>query len=245
MPQSDIRMGTNSIDFGEVGVGYNKLMPLSIYNDGTADLNITFNFINPAFDIPIALLTIPAGELGIINAKFTPDSEQQYSGTIIVLSNDPDTPIIDIPVTGSGIIIERPAIKIDTSLLNFGETFLEEYTRLPLKIENIGSASLNISLDFGQNSVFMANNLNTVIEPLSFVNIDIFFYPIEAKSYEGRVKITSNDPDTPELNIDLEGVGLEHRNIPLAPNLLVPTLIISGLAIIGATIITYKSKKHK
>jgi hypothetical protein len=104
-PPSDIGV-TGSLDFGEVCPGELSEKEFHICNFGVSDLVVTsvafdppcddFEIINNPFPRPVSHdFCVP------ITVRYTPTEAGDHSCTLVIESNDPDTPVVTVPVTGS------------------------------------------------------------------------------------------------------------------------------------------------
>lgn len=146
------------------------------------------------------------------------------------LSNWSEPPLI---VNISGI----PQISILTEPLEFGFVYIGEDSTKTITISNLGNGILNVNLETNTTEFSVwPENLN--LEPDESLGFEITFIP----SYEGIILdtliILSNDPQYPELQIELIGEGeilvsAENEVFPEAiklinhPNPFNPTTIIS------------------
>jgi len=116
-PQA-ISISPSSIDFNEVYV-HNTSTPstINIYNSGDINLNVvdltlsdTSNYVlnvsvgtNPCGSTtPV----IPAGGSCTVSVTFTPQTTGTLNATLMLSSNDPDTPNLAVALTGNGVIDE-------------------------------------------------------------------------------------------------------------------------------------------
>ena len=97
----------NSVTFGSVTIGQTLQKSLEISNSGTADLTVSSVNITGAnadmFKPTHDCTTVRPAETCIINITFTPTSSGVKNAQLNVYSNDPDTPTLIIPLTGTGI----------------------------------------------------------------------------------------------------------------------------------------------
>jgi hypothetical protein len=118
-PEPDISVSPGNYDWGNLWVDYSDAEVMTIANGGTDILNISditlsdtenFTFIanggtDPCGDLPI---TIEAGTSCTCIIKFHPQSEANYSATLSIDCDDPDTPTADIALTGTGVTNDFP-----------------------------------------------------------------------------------------------------------------------------------------
>jgi len=210
VPVPDIHVSTEYLDFGNVALAETPVqLVLNIQNRGTANLNIS-NILSdePVFSFtPTGSQVVAPGASLALTISYTPTEAHRYHGTLTIVNDDPDSPQVDIPMSGSSVF---PNMVLSTNTFNFGEVGVTTSSIQNLIITNIGSDTLKIS-DFQKSAT-----LDTVvtITPASY-NITpvggirafaITFEPAEPVSYNGVVVIQSNaDADT----LYLSGTGLD------------------------------------
>ena len=99
----DISVSPSSLDFGSVNVGKKVTKPLKIMNNGTGDLVITLSGLERT-DFSIqgsSIVTIKAKKSYTLKVLFTPKSSGPKAATLGITSNDPDTPAINISLSGT------------------------------------------------------------------------------------------------------------------------------------------------
>jgi hypothetical protein len=105
--------------------------------------------------------------------------------------------------------------------LNFGEVETGEFNSMELKIQNTGSADLNISnLGFKENSGFNLVNaieFPLVIPPMEIFDIMISFSPVSVGLNKDTLLIESDAGESPNLKIPLKGTGINPPDIILEP----------------------------
>ncbi len=147
--QPDIRV-TGSSDFGDVCGGTLAERTISVCNVGACNLNVTSVAFDPACpDFTLVNNPFPAqvspDSCNDVVIRFTPTSVGPKSCNLVIASNDPDTPQINVPVTAS-----TPVPSIDVSS---DQSFLPEViqsagvctTKQPFLISNTGTCPLNIT----------------------------------------------------------------------------------------------------
>ena len=100
----DISVVQTSIEFGGIKVGKKATKTLKIANNGTGDLIITLSGLEGT-DFSIqgsSSVTIKAKKSYTLKVLFTPGSTGLEIATLTITSNDPDTPTIDISLSGTG-----------------------------------------------------------------------------------------------------------------------------------------------
>ena len=100
----DISVAQTSLDFGSIKVGKKVTKTLKITNNGSGDLVITLSGLEGT-DFSIqgsSSVTIKAKKSYSLKVLFTPKSAGLETANLEVSSNDPDTPTLEISLSGIG-----------------------------------------------------------------------------------------------------------------------------------------------
>lgn len=98
----------SSLDYGAVVLGASAQQALRLRNTGTQPLTITgltlsgdddFSMVSP----PGTPFTLDAGQEETLALRFVPTTLGARTGTLSVTSNDPDTPMLSVPLAGVGV----------------------------------------------------------------------------------------------------------------------------------------------
>ena len=112
----NISVSSSSLNFGNVNVGRSSApLSVTIYNTGTSDLHISGMALSDAASYSInvsegtgscgsATPTINPNSSCTITATFSPSSTGIIEANLIISSDDPDTPMINISLSGMGTI---------------------------------------------------------------------------------------------------------------------------------------------
>jgi hypothetical protein len=100
----DISVAQTTLDFGGIKVGKKKTKTLKITNNGTGDLVITPSGLEGTdFSVQGSnSVAIKAKKSYSLKVLFTPKSAGLETATLGISSNDPDTPILGISLSGTG-----------------------------------------------------------------------------------------------------------------------------------------------
>ena len=131
-----------SLNFGNVGVGANAILPVTVSNTGTANLVISdIASSNAQFTFtPGAPQTILPGGSQIFNVTFTPTSGGLKTGNITFTHNGAGSPSA-LPVQGTGVEIIAPSIPA-VNLVNVGTG---STTDTDIIVTNNGSVPLDVT----------------------------------------------------------------------------------------------------
>ncbi len=101
--------------------------------------------------------------------------------------------------------------------LEFGSHYVGASQQLSIELRNVGTDPLVISSIQSSVAQFTASSAALTLLPRHHAQLTITFQPNQAESYEGRLRLESNDPDTPIIEIDLSGAGLLPPEIAVTP----------------------------
>ncbi len=157
-----------------------------------------------------------------------------YYANIVVLSNDPEEPVVPIPahlhVTGVAEITITP----DT--LDFGEVFIGYPESAVLNVANTGTEILSIDDISSANPDFAATSSTFALAPFTDRDVIIDFAPGAAGLSTTVLTIVSDDPDAPVICAEARGVGLVPPEISLNPDSLSEDLFYGDTSIQYLTI---------
>ena len=124
--------GSNPYDYGTVAVGSSSDHAFPIQNTGSATLNISgASASGTGFSVVGSVPgSISAGGSDTITVRFAPGSVGSYTGTLSINSDDPDTPTLNIGLSGTGDSAPQQVANIvfRNNLLCFGSPFTATLT---------------------------------------------------------------------------------------------------------------------
>ncbi|MFN3820765.1 MAG: choice-of-anchor D domain-containing protein, partial [bacterium] len=100
-----ITVSPQRLDFGEVLVGQQRRLTIAVSNTGNRDLVVSsVEFVGEGFSVDRGEgFTLESGDFIEIGVVFTPRQAIDYTGTVVIRSNDPDRPTLNVSVAGQGI----------------------------------------------------------------------------------------------------------------------------------------------
>lgn len=216
--------------------GYLKSSTIGIENrDGTDGLQIAFNTSYVHDSLAISITSTPAvdiinsvtpnsgtlnpGETIDISVEISSDSlmSGNYEDAVIIHSNDPLNPEIDVPVYLHVNGIAEITSNYDS--VYYGQVFITDTVPISLEITNIGTDSLAIDSITSSNPVFMVPSFDSIsIYKQKTIEVQVLFGPDAEIDYFDSLAIYSNDPSNPVKYIFLTGTGLEPPVISVTPD---------------------------
>ena len=212
-----IQLSSNSLSFGEIPTGQQRVMGLTVYNSGERELIISnVSNINAAFLIDNREFIVSPGSYHIMYVTFSPELLITYQDTLKITNNDPNTALVTVPLSGTGRRLKDQKIAVFPDSINFGSIGIGLTSSQNIQLRNDGEVNLAID-SIKINSSYFSVKSDTVfnISP-GFSNwLSVSFQPDSIGKFEAVLTICSNDPDTSQYRIPLIGYGREL----LAPNI--------------------------
>jgi len=235
---ADLIVTPAPVDFGAVRVGATDSMTVTLENAGGADLSITGITLSPAMQ-EFVLTSDPATGFDLANLSaanpqvltpaetrdvtidYTPTDTVSDSVTLQIESPDITPSPRQVSVTGTGVI--PPSIGVTPASLDFGDVQVRDNSTLPVTVRNNGEGFLTV----GTISILNDTLGNFQYSPSTLPNLgpgdesvlSVTFAPSVIGFRESTLQLSSNDPDTPNVTVQLSGNGTDPslRVQPLAP----------------------------
>ena len=141
-PLPIISLIQENLSLGEIEMGRGITTTFTITNTGTGPLNIT-DIQSDIVGIALSetQLTVPPGQSQDITITFNPPAPGPFTGTIDIISNDPEKASISLTITGSAIFI--PA----DPRTDFNGSLTVDFYDFLLFSEAFGTANTTFDLD--------------------------------------------------------------------------------------------------
>ncbi len=216
-----ITSNPGSANFGDVIVNSSDGATITVSNAGDLDLQIGEISLSGANAAEFGILddncsgqTLTSMASCTFRALFSPASIGSTNANITVSSNDPEMPLLSVPLTGKSISGYLPQILIEPLLGDFGDvTVGNSSTPQIFTFTNTGGSSLTIKTVImkGVNPyqfIIQSNNCTgKTLLPFDVCTVAVTFTPASAGSKNANLSISSSDPETPLLRVPLIGVG--------------------------------------
>ncbi len=101
----NIVVSPTTVAFGNVALGDSSEFSMPIVNRGRNTLSISSVALQNAstvYSILSSPTSIPVDTFGVVRMKFKPGATQVYANALVISSNDPDQPTINLPMNGAG-----------------------------------------------------------------------------------------------------------------------------------------------
>lgn len=208
-----LSVAVDALDFEEVVVGTQRTGTLTISNEGGGTLNIDDVALEGSADFTLEEALpdsiAPRDEVAV-PVRYTPDAIGPDSGTLTLLTDDPESPTRALRLTGEGV---EPEIDIDPETLWFGTVEPGDSVTRSVDINARGQGALiidDIGLVDDAAEVFSyvlpdGLSLPMWMEPGTGFTIDVTFAPTDLAAWDAELYITSNDPDDADARVRLLG----------------------------------------
>lgn len=201
------------LDFGGVPPQKSRSLPLILSNRGGAKLTITqmvketgsdpvFSFVTPPTPI-----VIEPGDSITVATFYAPKDKGMNQGTIVISSDDPDSPVIKVPMLGQS---PPSGLEVNPLLLDFGSLPQKASRTLALYVINKGNSTIQIKALPIQsaNPVFQLAAppaLPYDLTPNSFLVLKVTYAPQSGNGDQGTLDIQSSDLTSPSILVKLVG----------------------------------------
>ncbi|MBN2799107.1 MAG: choice-of-anchor D domain-containing protein [Deltaproteobacteria bacterium] len=184
---------------------------VSVSNAGLADLEVQASLEgSEAFELLSAQATVPPGRTWELGVRFTAPSYLDYSGTLTLSSNDEETPVVEVPLRGTGVHAPQPDIALEPLAVDFGVVPQGSFGSAFLIVRNEGDGELHLGSVQQQGSG--AFSLSTdpsgaTISAGGEVPVVLSYRPTQDQGDTGALVFPSDDPDEPRVEVLLLGNG--------------------------------------
>lgn len=217
----ECNIGVNpvALDFGTVTIGSFASRTATITNSGQVACLVTSVVLSASLEFDFAASTpappfaVPPQSSTNVVVVYTPADANTDAGSLLIGSEDPDTPLVTVSLTGTG---KAPVLECDIAVnptnLVFGTVAVGTNATLLVEISNTGNAACTVSgLELSGATAFVLGSgapaTPFVVSPGSPVQVAVVFAPASADAAVGNLKISSDDPDKGIVNVALNGTG--------------------------------------
>jgi len=181
------------------------------------EISFMANFVNWLTVAPESGI-VPSGSSIDVVATF--DATGLYGGdylaSIDLASNDPDTPIFEVPaslhVTGA------PDMVVTPDSLDYDTVYVTASAVDTVWVQNVGTDLLTISSIVSDYGDFTATPTTFGLNPTEQMGVAVTFAPTTPGPIAGTLTITGDDPLDPTFEVALRGIGLEPPDIAVTPD---------------------------
>ncbi|HEY0742709.1 MAG TPA: choice-of-anchor D domain-containing protein [Chryseosolibacter sp.] len=157
-----------------------------------------------------------------------------YTGNVVVSSNDPVTPIVEIPVTLT--VTGAPNLIVTPGELIFSDVFVGSQATMNVLFKNNGTDALTITSITINNSAFTVADEDVIILAGETHASSVSFLASTTGSFTGGLIIESNDPDQPVLTIGISANAVLPPDVVVTPSALASELFVNQVQVHDVTI---------
>jgi hypothetical protein len=205
------------VAFGEVVPGLAISRDLAVLSSGRATLEISSirlesedGAITLDWTMPDeGMVEVPASETLELPLQFEPTDFVPYTASLFIESNDRDNPEVVVEISGEGVIGPQPDIAVSPGAIDYGTVTTGQTATEYILISNEGDGDLLITgaTQSGSGAFNVVGSLGgQTLAPSGSLPVAIEYTPDGGLAgHAGTLVILSDDPDTPELSIELTG----------------------------------------
>ena len=192
-----------SLNFGAVVIGESKTLNLVVSNEGTGPLRV-LNIVssNPSVRVSETGFTLDLAASKTLLVTLDPSAVGTLRATLDIPSNDPETPLLQVPLSGTiGRNPDQPSLILDVGLVEFGRVAVGEIASFVVPIRNEGSATLDISNVVSDDRQVVGSPSSLKIPPQELNDLTLLFRPLPGGAREGRVTLFTNESDQSRVEV--------------------------------------------
>jgi len=206
---SSISVSPSSLDFGIVAVGKKITKTLKITNNGSKTLIITISGLEGT-DFSIqgsSSVSIKAKKSYTLKVLCKPTLGGIKTAVLEIQTSESDTAPLEVSLTAT-LPATTPEISVAQTFIEFGSAKVGKRVTKTIKITNNGTGDLMITLSGLEETDFsIQGGSNITIKSKKSYTLKVQFTPQSVGLRTATLEITSNDPDTPTIDITLSGTG--------------------------------------
>ena len=196
----------DSLLFGEVQIGEQTELVISIQNDGDAVLNIDSIYASISNFEPVdTVLMINPGSVGSITVLFAPTEIRPYFENLVLRSNvlgNPDTVLL----RGTGVE-PHPEILLSDNAMAFPATDLNQQSSRSFTVTNTGFDNLSVTHIQMTSADFTADSISFNLSPGQAQTVSVTFRPQLTGDYSELAILIHDGPSSPDT-LTLSATGL-------------------------------------
>jgi len=219
-PLAHISVTPVPLSFGTVIVTVPSSLMMHVSNTGQLPLNITqISSDLPALSSSVNNLVIPVGQGEDVQLTLTATTPGQLAGNLLLASNDPDHPLLSIPINALAIL-GNPAIQVSPSSLSFGSVVIGSTSNKILTVRNTGNLPLVLNSISSSQPAYSVSQSSATLAPLQSLDLTVTYTPTNPMVQNAILLIQNNSPANPSLQVSLSGQGQHPVYYSLNPEII-------------------------
>lgn len=201
-------------DFGAVPVLNEKVLDIPLLNVGKADLRVTSVRLKEE-DVPFRIATSPeavgSGETLPIQVAFTPPVEADFAATLVLETDDPDEPVVEVNLVGKGST--RAVMVIEPTMVDFGRVAEGTAAVQTVVIRSEGTADLIVE------EIAFVEGSSAAFGFLGSVNTPAVVPHTRENGLHGEIRVTvrytveEGAPDVNTATLRVRGTDPDQREV--------------------------------
>ncbi|MFH1566748.1 MAG: choice-of-anchor D domain-containing protein [Gemmatimonadota bacterium] len=219
-----ISLSPASLAFGNVALGANASLALTVSNPGTALLVVVSTASSDGqYVADQDGFSVAAGGSLVVNVTFTPTASGAQPATLTFTHNAAGSPT-SVPLSGTGT---SPSLSLSPASLAFGPVTVGSSSSLALTIFNTGGAPLDVTSVTSSDGQFTPDATNFTIAAGGNSTVNVTFAPSGAGAQTATLTVVHNAVGSP-ATVPLSGTG----TVPLIS--VAPGSLAFGNVVVGA-----------
>ncbi|MDX1531542.1 MAG: choice-of-anchor D domain-containing protein, partial [Rhodothermales bacterium] len=217
-PEPAIAASPTALAFGPVTVGASSAKTVTVTNTGDALLTVSAVSLSGSGAFALAegtptAFTLAPGAAQAVSVVFAPGGTGPKAGTLTLASDAANAAALDVALSGTAQPDTEPGISVAPNALGFGAVVVGETKTKTVVVTNTGDADLAVSAvtiagaNPGQFALAEGTLPSFTVSPGDAVDVSVVFAPTGVGAKSAVLKITSNVPTTPVVNVALQGTG--------------------------------------
>ena len=208
-------------DFGKVTINTEETATIPVSNSGGAALNISQVSVSGSGFNATGIKqgdTVAAGGNAVLIVTFKPTATKSYSGTVSISSNDPDTPVTTVSLTGAGNSAPAGKLTASPANLTFSSVKAGTSATATTNLKNTGNANLTLSQVVATGNGFSATGVSAPVSlaPGDSVNLNVKFSPTATGSSTGHVSLATSE-GTVTVNLAGTATAADQPGLSVSP----------------------------
>ena len=196
LPVPAITVQQTAVNFGTVEAGQTGQRTITVRNTGTAPLEITgIESDVSGLTFEPSMFTLEPNGSRTVTVTLPNATEGTLSGSINILSNDPDRARFMLSISGIVQAAPVPVLAVQETAVDFGTLEVAQTVQQTITVQNTGTAPLEITGIQSDVSGLTFDTTMFTVEPGGSQMVTITFPSSTAGTFSGNITISSNDPD--------------------------------------------------
>lgn len=213
-----LRVRPPAVDFGRVAVEQVGLAEVVLDNVGEGLLEVLGAETDAPFGVEpvgpmVRRVQLERGEAQALELSFAPTTAGAFGGVLRLLTDAPETALVEVPLGGVGLALEPCAFRAEPEVLDFGAGILFRSTTRGVQVRNMGDGPCLLRearLGPGSDDAFRlveGGGEDVLLEPGEARTFVVAFRPAASAPRGGALDVKVSSAIQPTVTIPLRGSG--------------------------------------